>query len=132
MKAFKETSVRIITDDKTGLFFDVSSALAAGGVNIRAVCAFRESGKAYFYLLTDNCQKSVELLNAAGLSASAKDVVALLADNKVGEASAVSRKIKDAGISLDFLYGTTSDAGGACMMVMGSKDNSRLIKAING
>ncbi|MBN2190996.1 MAG: hypothetical protein JW728_07300 [Candidatus Aureabacteria bacterium] len=132
MKAFKETSVRIITDDRPGLFFVISSELAKCNVNIKAICAFREGEKAYFYLLTDNCKKSVELLDAAGLNASIKDVVTVLAENKVGEASKISEKIKDEGINLDFLYGTTSSGSGVCMMVMGSKDNDRLIRAING
>ncbi|MCK9555268.1 hypothetical protein M0R36_05580 [bacterium] len=132
MKAFKETSVRIITGDRPGLFFVISSELAKGGVNIKAICAFREEKKACFYLLTDNCGKSVELLDTAGLNASMRDVVTVLAENKVGEASMIAEKIKDEGIDLDFLYGTTSSGSGVCMMVMGSKDNDKLIKAING
>lgn len=129
--AVKETSIGVIAENKIGLFAEIASAMTEKNVNIKAICGYIQDGKAHCYMLTSNNAGAIEALKARGFDVEGKEVVAVLAENKVGEAGKIAGKIKNAGIDLDFLYGTTCAGDVECMMVMSSDDNDKLADVLN-
>ena len=60
------------------------------------------------------------------------EIVAVNLPDKVGQAKEMSEKIKLAGINLDYIYGSTSgSADSQALMVIGSKENQKVVEVIN-
>ncbi|MFA4875162.1 MAG: hypothetical protein WC690_07445, partial [bacterium] len=51
-RVFKMHELTIIADDKQGLLARVTAPMAEARINVSAVCATREKGKATFHFLT--------------------------------------------------------------------------------
>ena len=125
--------LKIQTTNKVGMFEEVTSVITDAGANITTFCAYGEGNNAVFYAITTNNDKAKQALAQKGLSVSEDEVVTLMLEDKVGAAKEIATKIKNAGINLDYVYGTTCGcAPSKALMVIASKDNNKVIAAIQG
>ena len=117
--------------NQTGEFASVTGALAQAGVNLSGICAWGDKDKAFFALLTNDNAKAIDVLKKQGLQVSEQEVVTVVLEDKVGAASEVAEKIKKAGISLDYVYGSECGcANTSCLLVVQSKDNAKVVAAL--
>ncbi|MFA5038734.1 MAG: hypothetical protein WC732_03540 [Candidatus Omnitrophota bacterium] len=124
--------VLAVTSNKTGEFASVTGALAEAGINLTGLCAWGENEKAYFALLTQNNAKAMEALKKKGIEVSEEAVVTILLDDKAGSAAAIALKLKNAGVSLDYVYGTSCGCRETeAMLILKSKDNAKILAALN-
>ncbi len=132
-KAQLNKQILVTTNNKVGEFANVTTALSDANVNLKGICAWGEEGKARFALLADNPAAAKSALKNKGFQVSETDVVTVLLEDKVGAAAAVAKKIKDAGINLDYVYGTVCGcAQTSAMLVISSKENAKIISVLNG
>jgi hypothetical protein len=67
----------------------------------------KESAKySMIRLITDNPERAVEVLAAAGYQVKMQDVIGLVLDNKPGILNKISRRFGDAGINISYTYGS--------------------------
>lgn len=133
IKAKLVKQVVTTTKNEMGMFENVTSVISEAKVNITGICAWSKDDKAFFALLTDNNAKAVSALSAKGMEVKEQEAVAVMLEDKVGAAQTLAKKIKDAKINLDYVYGTTcgcKDTG--ALMVLVSKENAKLISCLNG
>lgn len=127
----KELVVEVL--DKQGIFADIASSIGDAGINITAICAYAVSGKAFFRILTSDNSRVKDALVKKGFKVEERDVVTVMLEDRVGRAKEVAVRLKEAGVNLDSLYGTTCGcAGSEALLVIGSKDNKKVISAISG
>lgn len=132
-KASIAKQLTVETKNKVGMLAEVTGVIAAAGANITAVCAYQQEGKAYFSVLTNNNAKAQKALEQKGHTVKEEDVVSVMLEDKVGQAKTIAEKIKAAGIDLLYIYGSTCGcADTQALLVIGSKDNIRVVSAING
>lgn len=132
-KAKLEKHVVAITDNQAGMFAQVASALTEAKVNLKAICAWSMQDKANFALLTNNNAKAMQVLKAKGYKVEEQEVVTLILQDKVGSAAEIAKKIQAKGINLDCVYGTTCGCPNAtALLVLVSKENAKLLSALNG
>ena len=132
-KANISKQLRIETENKIGMFAEVASAVSNTGINIIAFCAYGEASKAVFYMITNDNAKAKEALSKRGLKVSESEVVTLMLEDRPGAAKDIAIKIKDSGVNLDYVYGTTCGcAPSKALMVIASKDINSVLSAING
>jgi len=93
---------------KVGLLADISAAMRQVGVNITAVSAYEREGEGKFLLVTSDSAKAVQALAAMGAQTTEKTVVSADMPNRPGALEEAARKIADAGINIDYIYGTTN------------------------
>jgi hypothetical protein len=93
---------------RVGLLADISAAIRQVGVNITAVSAYERDGEGKFLLVTTDNAKAVQGLAAMGAQATEKTVVSADMPNRPGALEEAARKIADAGINIDYIYGTTN------------------------
>lgn len=93
---------------RVGLLADISAAIRQVGVNITAVSAYERDGEGKFLLVTTDNAKAVQALAAMGAQATEKTVVSADMPNRPGALEEAARKIADAGINIDYIYGTTN------------------------
>lgn len=120
------------TPDKVGMLAEVTSAVSGAGVNIEGICAYGMEGKAYFMVLTNDNNKAQGALGAKGWPLKSEEVVVVSLANNVGAAKEIADKIKQAGIDINYLYGTTCGSPDCVSaLVISSKDNKAVLKAVS-
>lgn len=131
-KAELVRQVCVTTSNEVGEFANVAGVLADAGINMSAICAWGEKDKAQFVFLTNSNAKALAALAAKGLKATEQEAVALMLEDKVGATATVAKKIKGAGINLDYVYGTACGCqGSTCLMVLVSKESAKLRNCLN-
>lgn len=124
--------VLVTTSNKIGEFANVTTALSEAKVNLTGICAWEEKRKAHFALLTDNNSNAKSALKNKGFQASEEDVVTVMLEDKVGAAATVAKKIKDAGINVNYVYGTVCGcAQTSALLVISSKENTKIVSVLN-
>jgi hypothetical protein len=119
-------------DNKVGMLAEVSGIIAEAGVNISAISAYAMGEKAIFRIVTSNNDKAENVLVQKGFQVDENEVVAVSLPDKVGQAKEVADKIKHAGINLNYIYGSTCGCADMhALMVIGSKENKRVVDTIN-
>lgn len=119
-------------EDRPGLLSEITTAVAGAKVSITAICAYGMDGKAYFMMITDNNAKAKKALSGMGIEFTKEyeDVFGVEMTNKAGELQKVAKKIADAGININYMYGTTS-SGKTSTCIFSSSDNKKAVKAVN-
>ena len=128
-KLGKELS--FMAPDKAGLLNEISTDLANAGVNVVTICAYSMDGNANFMVVTSDNAKATEVLKAKGYEVKESDVVLYDLVNKVGAISEMTKKLADAGVNMDYFYGTTGAADAPALLVFHSNDNSKAVEALN-
>src|SRR3989338_9416220 len=112
---------------------EVSGLIADAGVNITAISAYATGKDAIFRIVTNDNAKAKNILTPKGFKVKENEVVTVNLPDQVGQAKEIADKIKQAGINLDYIYGSTCGcADTAAIMVIGSKNNTQIVSAING
>lgn len=132
-KARIEKQLLVTADNKVGMFADVTSAVSDTKVNLKAICAWGMEGKAYFALLTSDNAKAQGALKAKGFKVEEQEAVVVNLEDKVGTAASIAKKIKAAGVNLEYVYGSNCGCKDtSALLVLVSKDNAGLLNALNG
>lgn len=129
-KARKSKQVSFTMPDRVGLLSEITTAIAKVKVNITAICAYEMEDKAFFMLSTDANARAKKALGQFGVEIREDDVISVDLPNKVGELQKVAKKIADAGININYMYGTAS-AGKSSICVFKTADDKKAIKLIN-
>jgi len=129
-KAKKAGQINFSMPNRPGLLSEVSTAVSGAKVNISAICAYEMGETAYFVMTTDNNAKAKKALAPLGIEARDEDVVLVEMPNRVGELQKVAKKIADAGINIEYVYGTTS-SGRTSTCIFKTADNKKAIRVIN-
>jgi hypothetical protein len=129
-KARKSKQVSFTMPDRVGLLSEITTAIAKAKVNITAICAYEMEDRAFFMLSTDANARAKKALGQFGVEIREDDVISVELPNKVGELQKVAKKIADAGININYMYGTAS-AGKSSICVFKTADDKKAIKLIN-
>ena len=131
-KASLANQLTVETENKVGILAELTGAIANAGVNITAICAYGMENKAVFMLISSDNNKAKSVLVGKGYKVVEDEVVAVMLEDKIGQGKVIADKIKAAGINLDYLYGTTCGcADSLSLMVIGSKENAKVVSVIN-
>lgn len=122
--------IRIETEDRPGMLEEISSALSDTKINIKHIAVYAQEGKAHFMIVSENNEKAYQALRSKGYVGIEKEVVLLKLPDKIGMLKEVAEKIKAAGISLHYLYGTTCADACESQLVMSSNDNKKLLSVL--
>jgi hypothetical protein len=129
-KAQKVNELKVITENKIGAMAEITGIITEIGVNISAICAYVIDNEAHFRLLTDNNEKVIEELRGKDYKVFQKEAIVVQVEDKIGMGKDISDKLKDAGIDLEYIYGTTSTGDCMCRLVFSSNDNDKAVKVL--
>ncbi len=96
----------IVTDNRIGTLANVAEALGGVGINIEAVAAYEQGGRAVFRILTNDATSARNALDKTqgvkGIVVS--DVIVTKMINRPGELGKLTRKMANRGIDLESVY----------------------------
>lgn len=122
--------LEVVTPNKVGMLAEVTGIIADTGVNIDALCAFAKGNKAYFLVITNDNAKALKALKAEKFQVKEGNVVLLDLENRVGAASEMGDKLKEAKVDLEYIYGTTCGCGGPALLVFSSNKNKKAVEVL--
>jgi hypothetical protein len=96
--------VSISLDNTPGRFLAVSEYLGAEGINIRAISVADTSDISTVRFVTDNPDKTVNVLKSHGYAVKETDVLAVEVPDHPGGLKAVLKPLRDATINVTYLY----------------------------
>lgn len=130
-KVVKKRELRIETRNRAGVMAEIAALMADNGVNIDAFCAYNSGDNSIVNLLTSDEDKARKILEGRGYEIEEREVVTLILWNRPGALSAVAGKIRDSGINLQSVYGTSSPDGVRTTVVFLSEDNAKASEIFN-
>ena len=132
-KARASKEIHAVAENKIGTLAEISQWLADKGINIKAVCAYADSGKAHFLFVTSDNKKAIEILKNKNMDVNEEEAVSVEMNDKIGSLKDMAKKLKGADVDIKHIYGSTSGtANAATTVVFKSDDNDKAILAING
>jgi hypothetical protein len=102
--------IEAVAPNRIGTLAAITKIIAAEGVNILAMCAYTMEKNAVFMLITDDNKKASGALEANNYKIKEEDVVLVSLVNRVGSATEMTKRLKDANIDLLYLYGSSGES----------------------
>ena len=96
--------VSVILDNVPGMFLNVSECLARESINIRAISVADTSGTSTVRFVTDNPEKTVNVLRANRYKILENNVIAVEIPDHPGALRAVLKPLKEANINVLYFY----------------------------
>jgi hypothetical protein len=115
---------------KVGLLADIAEELRLAGVNILAISAYERDDGAKFLMVTSDNARAIEALGGLGAYIHEKSVVIADMPNTTGALEVAVRKIADAGINIEYTYGTAGAADMATV-VFKTADDERVASLLS-
>jgi hypothetical protein len=98
----KQVSVSL--ENVPGVFLAVSERLGAEGINIRAISVADTSDMSTVRFVSDDPEKTANVLQSHGYSVRERDVIAVEVPDHPGGLRAVLKPLREAGINVLYLY----------------------------
>ena len=117
------------TTNEVGVLGKICTTLSNARVNIEAMCAYGMGDKGTFMIYTYDQDKAQKALESAGYKVDAEEIVVVTLDNRVGAADIMTNKVANAGINVNYCYGSTGD-GKYTLFIMNTENNEKALKAI--
>jgi hypothetical protein len=130
MKGVKSTELIVGLEEKSGALGEVTSMLKQEGINIRAISGWIQQDTAMIRIVTSDNQKAKEILSSR-FGISEKEIVIVDIPDKIGNLDSLSNLLKEAGVNMTHIYGTTSEEGQSASLVLASSDNDKAIEVIS-
>lgn len=115
--------------DRVGLLAEVTDKVKAVGVNILAICAWREGDTGKVLLVTSDNQAACQAISPLVDECSFGEVVCAKVANEPGGLDAAAAKLAEAGIGIKLVYASPGDAPDATI-VFDTDDNARAAELI--
>ena len=129
VKAKKTKQLSFSLPSKIGLLAEVSAFITTGDINIEAICAYETGDRGLFMLMTDNYKKTKKILSYMGVEVGVDDIITVEMPNKVGSLQKVAKIISDAGIDINYIYG--SPVKGKMTLILKTANDKKAVTVLN-
>ncbi|MFQ3573970.1 MAG: hypothetical protein SNJ53_04990 [Thermodesulfovibrionales bacterium] len=116
--------------NKTGLAGEITANLANAKINISAFAGYEMGDKAEFMLICDQMPKAKKVLQKMGAELKEEQVIEVQMPNKIGELKTLTGSLGDAGININYIYGTTG-LPKSSVCILKTHDNKKAIKTLS-
>jgi len=114
--------------NEVGKLAEITAKLTETGVNILALCAWTEGDTGKMLACTTDNEKACAVLKTFG-ECGWKEGICVEADNQPGALQAIADKLAGAGINIDLVYATATDAPKA-RVVLHTSDNAKAAELV--
>ncbi|MCX8028313.1 MAG: ACT domain-containing protein [Thermodesulfovibrionales bacterium] len=116
--------------NRTGLAGEITTTLADANINISAFAGYEMGDSAEFMLICDQMPKAKKILQKMGAELKEEQVIEVQMPNKVGELKTLTGSLGNAGININYIYGTTgSPKSSVC--ILKTADNKKAVKTLS-
>ena len=123
--------ISLTLENEPGKFLAVSECLGREGINIRAISVADTSDFSTVRFVTDNPEKTANVLRSAGYAVHETDVIAVEVPDHPGGLQAVLKPLRTANINVLYLYPYLGRGeSGQPIVIMGVNETEEAIKIL--
>jgi len=127
----KQTQFCVGLENKPGTLAELCGALRQAGVNIDALFVCEDEEGCWVNLIATPTSGARDVLTEKHYNYYAEEVLGLMAENRPGELERIATRLGQAGININYVYGST--AGQApFLLVMHVSDLKRALEQLEG
>lgn len=116
MKLVKQIS--IFVENKSGRLADILSAVAEKGIDISALSIADTTDFGILRMIVNDPQRAYETLKEMGMAVKLTDVIALAIEDKPGGLAKELVKLKEAGVSIEYMYAFIGKTENSAMVIV--------------
>jgi len=126
----KATQFCVTLENRPGQLAKVTGALARAKVNIEAISVADTADCCLVRLVTSAAAKTKQALTKAKVSFCQQPVLTVKLPNAPGQLAALARKLADAGVNVQYVYGSAAAAGQDSTIVLRVDDLDKAQKVL--
>jgi len=116
------TQLSVMLENKPGQLARIGAVLARAKVNIEAISVLDSAEVGVVRVVTSASAKARAALQRAGMTVAQHPVLVLKLANEPGALASAGKKLADAGVNIEFVYGSAAGAGAMSTIVIGVSD----------
>ena len=120
----------IFVENKFGRLEAIVDALSKANINLRALSLAESENYGVLRVIVDDAESAKKALNDVGVIAKVTDVVAVYLDDRSGGLASVLSVLKNAEISIEYMYAFLGRKEGKALMVLKADDEAKTEKAL--
>ena len=120
----------VFVENKPGRLAEVTSLIAAKGINIRALSVSDTTEFGILRLIVDQPDEAELLLKKEGLTVSLTDVIAVGIDDVPGAFASMIRVLADAQITVEYIYAFVPRSNASAYVILHVGDNAAAVKVL--
>lgn len=121
----------VFVENKFGRLSDVTELLSENNIDISALSMAETQDYGILRMIVDNPRLAAKILSENGIIVKATDVIAIAVDDKSGGLNAALQVMKNAGISVEYMYAFVGKSKGQALVVLKVSDCEKAIEAFN-
>ena len=126
MKLIKQISVFV--ENKSGRLSDILNVIGKNGIDISALSIADTTDFGIVRMIVNDPDKAAEILKSNNLVVKVTDVIALAVADKPGGLAGEIEKLKNAGISIEYMYAFANGSDAAA--VLKSDDPEKVVSIL--
>ena len=115
----------VFVENKSGRVSDILEILGKAGIDISALSIADTSDYGLMRLIASDPEKAKKVLYDAGVVVKITDALAVPIENRPGGLFDVMKRLKDGGISIEYLYAFVGQKNGEALVVMKTDNNEK-------
>jgi hypothetical protein len=126
----KLEQISIFLENKSGRLAEVTSILAAAGINIRALSLADTADFGVLRLLVNDSDRARQVLKASGFTVSKTEVTAVAVPDRPGGLAEILRLLDGAGINVEYMYAFVQRSGDNAIIIFRFENLEQAIQAL--
>jgi hypothetical protein len=124
--------ISVFLENTTGRLSEVTKALAAAGVNLRAISIADTADFGILRIIADKTGNAVDALNAAGFTTIRQtDVVAVEIDDTPGSLAKLMELFQQSQVNIEYLYASLEGQVGKAVVIFKLRDHEKGLKILS-
>lgn len=123
--------ISVFLENRAGQLADITGTLAENGIDIRALNIAETSDYGVMRIITNDSEKTMEILNGAGFIASETKAATVAVPDHPGALAEVLKYLAEASMDVEYMYSIFSQLEGRAFMVIKVKDAAAAEKLLS-
>jgi hypothetical protein len=122
--------ISIFLENKSGRLAEVTSILAGGGINIRALSLADTADFGIFRLIVHDPASAERLLRESGFTMARNEVVAVVVPDRPGGLAGILAALQGKGINVEYMYAFVQRSEGNAVLIFRFDDTDKAIAVL--
>lgn len=124
------TQLALFLDNRPGMLASVCEALNEAKINIYALTVSDTVDHSVIRLIVSDTRKALLLFEERGTLVVETEVIMLEADNHPGSLAGIAKKLAEAGVNIEYCYGTSPVNAKKGTLILRVSDAQKALKAL--
>ncbi len=120
----------VFCENKRGTLHEITDVIAAAGIDLRTMCVADTSDYGIVRIIADRPEEAVEVLRAAGHTASIREVTAFAVPDVPGGLAAALSVLEANGVNIEYMYALVTTMTEKAYTVMRTDDSEKAEKVL--